>query len=90
MPAAEVAALTGLPQAWVELYSGYLFYVAKEFGGPAFQTYFLGGPLLSPSAGGFIANKTIYEWLYGAAEVAFCMFRGLLTSQGTHSAVLLL
>ena len=72
-PAAEVAALTSLPLAYVELYTGYLYYIAKEFGGPAFQEYALGGPLLSPNAGGFIANKTIYEWLYGEAEVAVCI-----------------
>ena len=67
VPASTVAAITQLPLAWVELYSGYLYYVAKTFGGAAFQSYVLGGPLLSPDAGGFIANKTIYEWLYGTA-----------------------
>ena len=65
VPAASVAAITQLPVAWVELYSGYLYYVAKTFGGAAFQSYVLGGPLLSADAGGFIANKTIYQWLYG-------------------------
>jgi len=65
VPATTVAAITQLPLPWVELYSGYLYYVAKTFGGAAFQSYVLGGPLLSPDAGGFIANKTIYQWLYG-------------------------
>ncbi len=72
-PAAEVAALTGLPLAWIGLYTGYLYYIAKEYGGPAFQEYGLYGPLLSPAAGGFIANKTVYQWLYGVAEVAVCI-----------------
>lgn len=65
-PAAKVAASTGLPVAWVQLYTDYLLYVAKMYGGTAFQDMVLGGPLLSDSAGGFIVKRSIHDWLYGA------------------------
>ena len=66
-PAAAVANTTGLPVAWVELYSGYLLYATKVYGGSAFQDSFLSGPLLSANAGGFIAKRSVQEWLYGVA-----------------------
>lgn len=69
-PAATVADRTGLPVAWVQLYSGYLLYVAKEYGGTAFQDLALGGPLLSENAGGFIAKRSVHDWLYGAKFIA--------------------
>lgn len=65
-PASAVAAATGLPVPWVQLYSGYLLYVAKVYGGPAFQMHALGGPLLSDNAGGYIAKRSVHDWLYGA------------------------
>jgi len=87
VPATTVAAITQLPLAWVELYSGYLYYVAKTFGGAAFQSYVLGGPLLSPDAGGFIANKTIYQWLYG--EPPHCGASGHAATEEHHMGCLL-
>ncbi len=44
---------------------GYLLYITKEYGGAAFQQFGLGGPLLSANAGGFIAKRSVHDWLYG-------------------------
>lgn len=53
-------------QAWITLYSKYLLYMTAVYGAPAFQQFGLGGALLSSAAGGFIARKSVHEWLYGA------------------------
>ena len=74
-----MAARTGLPVAWVRLYSGYLLYVAKEYGGTVFQDVVLGGPLLSRNAGGFIAKRSVHDWLYGA-DVILCSKQSIKVS----------
>lgn len=58
-------------QPWVELYHNYLFYITSIYGGPGFQQGALLGPLLSPTAGGFIAKRSVQDWLYGAAPQPF-------------------
>ncbi len=60
-------------QAWAELYQKYLFYVTAVYGKDGFQGTTVGagalkGPLLSPNAGGFIAKRSVYDWLYGGAS----------------------
>lgn len=64
-PTAAISATTGLPEPVCALLKGYLYYITGVYGGPAFQEFALGGPLLSPNAGGFIAKKNIHDWLYG-------------------------
>lgn len=62
-----INAATGLPTAWAALLKSYLYYITSVYGGPAFQQFGLGGPLLSPNAGGYIAKRSVHDWLYGEA-----------------------
>ena len=62
-----ISATTQLPANWAGLLKGYLYYVTKVYGGPAMQNFVLGGPLLSANAGGYIAKRSVHDWLYGAS-----------------------
>jgi hypothetical protein len=66
-PVDVIATTTQLPVAWVGLLKGYLYYVTSVYGGPAMQNFVLGGPLLSANAGGFVAKRSVHDWLYGEA-----------------------
>jgi hypothetical protein len=64
-PVGVIVSTTQLPAAWVGLLKGYLYYVTSVYGGPAMQSFVLGGPLLSANAGGYIAKRSVHDWLYG-------------------------
>lgn len=49
------------------LLQGYLYYITGIYGGPAMQNFVLGGPLLSANAGGYVAKRSVHDWLYGEA-----------------------
>jgi hypothetical protein len=66
-PVNVITATTQLSADWAGLLKGYLYYVTKSYGGPAMQDFVLGGPLLSANAGGYIAKRSVHDWLYGAA-----------------------
>ncbi|KAK9862381.1 hypothetical protein WJX84_008204 [Apatococcus fuscideae] len=60
---ATVAATLYLQPQVVQLLQGYLFWLAENFVAPQFSSI-LGTPL-GPISGGMLANRSIYQWLYG-------------------------
>lgn len=67
-PAAELAAAYGLPETEVELVQGYLIWVAVTFIAPTFAADVL-GPILGPTSGGLLVQRTLQQWLYGAPSM---------------------